>query len=451
MCQKSQLARLGLFDAKVPRYTSYPTAPHFGAEVDSGHFISWLGQIPRGSSISLYLHVPFCRNLCWFCMCRTQGARSDAPINDYVSALLNEIDLLKSHLPHGVTVSRLQLGGGTPSILSPDMIRTLMAALQELAPLAPTGEISIEIDPNEFDQARCDALVETGLHGASVGVQDFNPEVQKTIGRLLDFDRTHQVVAMLRAGGVRNIRTDLLYGLPHQSEDAIRHSTEKLLSLSPDRMALYGYIHLPALIRRQAMIPTEDLPTPETRLNLFEVASAQILAAGYQAIGIDHFAQPTDGLAKALKSGQLRRGFQGYVDDPAEVLIGLGASAVSRFPQGYVQNNPSTNHYIAQVSRGQFASARGHAFEGEDQLRGWMIETLLCRFQLPRVEAVRRFPNLIDRFDQLITSADQAFPEVLQITPLDLTMPQESRPLARIIARHFDAYDGAAASHSSAA
>lgn len=451
MCQKSQLARLGLFDAKVPRYTSYPTAPHFGAEVDSGHFISWLGQIPPGSGISLYLHVPFCRSLCWFCMCRTQGARSDAPVEDYFSALLKEIALLKSHLPSGVTVSRLHLGGGTPTILSPKMIRTLMTALHEVAPLPPKGEISIEIDPNEFDQARCDALVETGLHAASIGVQDFNPGVQKTIGRLLDFDRTHQVVTMLRAGGVRNIRADLLYGLPHQSEDAIRHSTDKLLSLSPDRVALYGYIHLPALIRRQAMIPTEDLPTPETRLTLFEVARAQILAAGYQTIGIDHFAQPKDALAKALKSGQLRRGFQGYVDDPAEVLIGLGASAVSRFPQGYVQNTPSTNHYISLVSRGQFSSARGHAFEGEDQLRGWMIETLLCRFQLPRVEALHRFPNLADRFDQLITSADQAFPEILHVTPLGLTVPQESRPLARIIARHFDAYDGSGASHSSAA
>ena len=443
MCQKSQLAKLGLFDAKVPRYTSYPTVPHFGPQIDAAQFTSWIGEIPERSQISLYLHVPYCRNLCWFCMCRTQGTRSDAPVSAYVETLKQEVSLLKRYLPKGISLSRIHWGGGTPTILSPKMIRDLAAAMAGLAPLAPDTEFSVEIDPNEFDQARCDALIEAGLTRASIGVQGFDNVTQQAIGRSLSFDRVAQVLAMLRQGGVQNLSTDLLFGLPHQSLEQIRQSTEQLLTLSPDRVALYGYKHLPAQVRRQAMIPSETLPRPEDRLELFKAARALCLTKGYEEIGIDSFARPGDSLIQARDTQSLKRGFQGYSDDPAEVLIGLGASAISRFPQGYVQNAPSTARYMAAIDAGSLASARGHAFAGEDHLRGRIIKALLCGFSIPGDQILPHCPGLETRFESLVAEACAAFPDILVKTQNGALVSEEARAITRVIARHFDAYEAA--------
>jgi len=445
MCQKSQLAKLGLFDAKVPRYTSYPTVPHFGPEIGATHLQSWLGQIPNGSQISLYIHIPFCRTLCWFCMCRTQGSRSDTPISAYVAAVIREIELLKSHLPPDVRLSRLHWGGGTPTILSPELIRILTQAQNSLAPLAPGAEFSVEIDPNEFDQARCDALVAAGLTRASIGVQGFDTTTQQAIGRSLSFDRVAGVVKMLRGCGVRDLNADLLFGLPHQDLAQISQSTRQLLSLSPDRVALYGYKHLPSMIRRQAMIPSETLPKPEDRLELFQAASAICLEEGYEEIGIDNFARRGDGLTLARDQSDLdkclKRGFQGYSDDPAKVLIGLGASAISRFPQGYAQNAPSTARYMAAIDAGSFATARGHLFQGEDQLRSRIIEALLCRFTIPRDQILAQCPDMGARFDALITQACAAFPAMLTQNTNGASLAKPAQAMARVIARHFDAYE----------
>ncbi|MFC4218142.1 radical SAM protein [Pseudophaeobacter arcticus] len=445
MCQESQLAKLGLFDAKVPRYTSYPTAAHFGPQIGAAHFQSWLGQVPAGSQISLYVHIPFCRTLCWFCMCRTQGTRSDAPISAYVAALKQEISLLRSHLPKDLSLSRIHWGGGTPTILPPEMIRDLAAALCEIAPLAPGAEFLVEIDPNEFDQARCEALIDAGLTRASIGVQGFDDTTQQAIGRSLTFDRVAQVVAMLRHGGVQDLSTDLLFGLPNQTLAQIRQSTRQLLSLTPDRVALYGYKHLPAMIRRQTMIPSETLPKPEDRLELFRAARAICLEDGYQQIGLDSFARPGDSLIHARETQDLnqglKRGFQGYDNDPAEVLIGLGASAVSRFPQGYAQNASSTAHYMAAIKTGCLASARGHAFAGEDHLRGRIIQALLCGFAIPRAQILAPCPEMAARFDTLVTEACAAFPGILVETTDGAVVTEQAQAITRVIARHFDAYE----------
>ena len=443
MCQKSQLAKLGLFDAKVPRYTSYPTVPHFGPLVHAAHFQSWIGQIPKGSRISLYLHVPFCRNLCWFCMCRTQGARSDAPISAYVETLKQEISLLQRHLPVDVTLSRIHWGGGTPTILAPEMDRDLAEALAGLAPLASGAEFSVEIDPNEFDSPRCDALMAAGLTRASIGVQGFDATTQQEIGRQLSYDRVVQVVDMLRQGGVRDLSTDLLFGLPHQSLEQIRQSTRQLLTLSPDRIALYGYKHLPAMIRRQTMIRSESLPKPEDRIELFNAARMLCLEAGYQQIGLDSFARPGDGLIQARDQHHLKRGFQGYSDDPAEVLIGLGASAISRFPQGFVQNAPSTARYMAAIAAGGFAAARGHDLTDDDRLRGEIIKALFCVFAIPKDRVLAQCPGQETRFDALVSQACAAFPGLLVKTKNGALVTEEARAITRVIARHFDAYEAA--------
>jgi oxygen-independent coproporphyrinogen-3 oxidase len=450
MMVKNQLAKLGLFDAKVPRYTSYPTAPHFTNAVSGQDYTKWIKEITPGSDISLYLHVPFCRRLCWFCACRTQGTQSDAPVAAYVETLKAELALLKAVLPAGVRLSRLHWGGGTPTLLSPAMMTDLIGAIFDVAPMAPQGEFSVEIDPNEIDAPRLDALAAAGMNRASIGVQDFDDAIQKTIGRIQGYDITRDAVLEIRARGVKSLNADILFGLPHQSRARITESVQKLLSLSPDRVALYGYAHVPWMAKRQQMIPSDALPTPEERLDLFETARQLFLWDNYAEIGIDHFATQTDGLTVAQRAGKLRRNFQGYTDDPADVLIGVGASAISKFPQGYAQNAPATGAHTGAIREGRFSVSKGHAFTPEDKLRGRMIEALMCDFSIDSTELQDSFGVSAARVQTLFDRAASQFPGVLDVSAGRLSVPVAARPLTRMIARSLDAYDMSKAGHSSA-
>ncbi len=450
MFSKSQLTKLGLFDAKVPRYTSYPTAPHFTAGVDPDRHASWISQIGEGSEVSLYVHVPFCRRLCWFCACRTQGTQRIEPVAAYLEVLKTELALLARTLPAGVRLSRLHWGGGTPTLLQPDMITDLAAAIAEVAPFAPNAEFSVEIDPNEIDQPRVDALAAAGMNRASVGVQDFDPTIQETIGRIQSFDETRDAIEMLRGAGIHSLNADILYGLPYQTRARMTESVQKLLSLNPDRVALYGYAHVPWMARRQSLIPTEALPAPEARLELFETARRLFQWDGYAEIGIDHFATPEDGLSVAQKAGRLRRNFQGYTDDTAKALIGVGASSISRFPQGYTQNAPATSAHAGAIRAGRFSTARGHVFQGEDKLRSRLIEALMCDFRIDSAEIRDSFGISPQRLDEMYQNAAHAFPGLLEISEDGLFIPEPARPLTRMIARSFDAYDLSKAGHSSA-
>lgn len=450
MVTRTQLAKLGLFDAKVPRYTSYPTAPHFSDTVGPKDFANWINAVPEGGEISLYVHVPFCRRLCWFCACRTQGTQSEEPVRAYVKTLLAELKLLKAELPAGVRLSRLHWGGGTPTLLAPDLMEMLAKAIFDVAPLAGHGEFSVEIDPNEIDGDRLDVLSAVGMNRASIGVQDFDAQVQETIGRLQGFDITRDAVDMIRARGIASLNADILYGLPHQSRERMTSSVQKLLSLSPDRVALYGYAHVPWMARRQTMIPSDALPTPDERLNLFDTARRLFLWDGYQEIGIDHFAAKHDGLAEAQTFGRLRRNFQGYTDDTADVLIGVGASSISRFPQGYTQNAPSTGKHTGAIRDGRFSTAKGHRFSGDDLLRARMIEALMCDFRVSAEEMQRSFDIPASRFAELMAPVAREFGAFVTLNDDGLFIPQEARPLTRMIARSLDAYDLSKAGHSSA-
>ncbi|MEX0281908.1 MAG: oxygen-independent coproporphyrinogen III oxidase [Arenibacterium sp.] len=450
MITKSHLSRMGLFDARVPRYTSYPTAPHFSPDVQAQSHRAWVESIAPGSEISLYVHVPFCRRLCWFCACRTQGTQSDAPVIAYLDTLQSELAMLARHLPDGVTLSRLHWGGGTPTLLTPDMMQGLADAIAEVAPLAETGEFSVEIDPNEIDEARLDILAKAGMNRASIGVQDFDPEIQETIGRHQSFELTRMAIDMIRARGIESLNADILFGLPHQSRQRMTESVQKLLALSPDRVALYGYAHVPWMARRQALIPTDALPGPEDRLALFETARQLFLWDGYKEIGIDHFARPDDGLSKAQSAGNLRRNFQGYTDDMSKVLIGVGASAISRFPRGYTQNAASTSQHTAAIRQGAFSTSRGHCFSGQDTLRARLIEAVMCDFHVSSDEITSRFGISATDLRALFESANRAFDNFLQVSETGLNIPEDMRPLARLIARHFDSYAVNEAGHSSA-
>jgi oxygen-independent coproporphyrinogen-3 oxidase len=450
MTSESQLSQLGLFDARVPRYTSYPTAPQFSDAVNADIFSSWIKEIAPGSQISLYLHVPFCRRLCWFCACRTQGTSSEKPVIAYVETLKQELALLRTILPEGVTLSRLHWGGGTPTLLPAAHMTDLAKAIYAAVPLGPNAEFSVEIDPNEIDTARLDALAEAGMSRASIGVQDFDLEIQTTIGREQTYELTRDAIEAIRAHGVNSLNADILYGLPHQTKTKITDSVRKLLSLNPDRVALYGYAHVPWVARRQQMIPSDSLPRPEERLALFDTARRLFLRDSYGEIGIDHFARPSDGLAVAAQNRTLRRNFQGYTDDTAVALVGLGASSISRFPQGYAQNISGTSDWTRSVRAGRFATARGHTFRGDDILRGRIIEALMCDFEVKPTELITGFGANPAELAQMFAIAKAKFGGFVQVSDDVMRIARDGRPLTRMIAALFDTYAMSKAGHSSA-
>ncbi|MEM8632325.1 MAG: oxygen-independent coproporphyrinogen III oxidase [Pseudomonadota bacterium] len=448
MDRLTQLSRMGLFNARVPRYTSYPTAPQFSDRIGDRSQAAWISAIPARSEISFYVHIPFCRRLCWFCACRTQGTKTGAPVPGYLDTLKQELDLIRAHMAEGVTLSRLHWGGGTPTILTPDQIGWLTRAILDVVPLSDHAEFSVEVDPAEIDDARLDALAEAGMTRASIGIQDFDPTIQATIGRDQPFDLTRDVVAALRARGIDSLNADMVYGLPHQTRARLTESVQKLLSLSPDRIALYGYAHVPWMARRQQMIPTDSLPRPEDRLALFETAQRLFTWDGYTQVGIDHFARPADGLARALKERRLRRNFQGYTDDTADVLLGIGASSISRFPQGYSQNATGTSEYAKALQDGRFATLRGHAFQGEDMLRAHIIERIMCDFAVNFAALARECGVTEEDLSARFSAVEAEFRPVVLVDRTGFRIKPEGQPLARVIASRFDAY--AAARHSAA-
>lgn len=373
-----------------------------------------------------------------------------SPVAAYVDTLLAELDLLREALPQGITLSRLHWGGGTPTLLEPQMITRLAGAIMDAFPLAEGGEFSVEIDPSEIDMARMQALALAGMTRASIGVQDFDPLIQQTIGREQSFHTTAEAVRLIRDHDIASLNTDILYGLPHQTPARMSDTVQKLLALSPDRVALYGYAHVPWMSKRQVMIPDDALPGNEARLTLFDTARALFQTDGFDQIGIDHFARPDDRLARAAKSGSLRRNFQGYTDDQAQVLLGLGASSIARLPQGYVQNAPATHAYTSAVRAGQLPHTRGHAFTPEDHWRGRMIEALMCDFEIDALEFVLDHGMNSADLRQLLDPIKARFGDAVEIGPSGLRITEKGRPLTRMIANALDAYACTPTGHSPA-
>lgn len=449
MSSPDSLRALGLFQARAPRYTSYPPANHFG-EVTPETVAGWIGDVPAGARLSLYAHIPYCRRLCWFCACRTQGTQTDRPLIPYLAALEREIATVASLLRPDVTISQIHLGGGTPTLLNPDMIATLTDRLRAFRPLADDLEFSVEIDPTEVDQPRIDALARAGMTRASIGVQDFDPLVQDSIGRAQSFEQTRDVVTMLRGAGVGSLNMDLLYGLPYQTKARMIDTVNKVIELRPDRVALYGYAHVPWMAKRQVMIPEDELPDAEGRLELFETAQRLFAWAGYKQIGIDHFALPEDRMAQMADSQTLRRNFQGYTADPNDALIGFGASAISRYPQGYAQNHSASATYTGAVQTGALASARGHAFSADDMLRSDIIEQIMCHFRVDLAAIASQHSVDVADLQQLVAPCLDAFPDHVAINGDSLSLTRDAALVARLVCQRIDAYDAPEGRHSKA-
>ncbi len=450
MTQIDQLRRYGLFDAKVPRYTSYPPANHFAADAGALHQRDWLQAVQPGAEVSLYIHIPFCKRLCWFCACRTQGTKTLRPVDLYVNVLLQEMAQVARLLPPDVRIGRLHLGGGTPTILSPKTMTRLLTGVFDSFRRAEGFEFSVEIDPTEAAPDLLQTLADHGMNRASIGVQDFDPKVQDAIGRAQSFAQTFDCIQILRAAKVHSLNMDLLYGLPHQTRASLVDTLEQVLALQPDRLALYGYAHVPWMSKRQVMIDGTALPSAEARFELTDMAQRMLRLDGFLPIGIDHFARPGDSLAVAAHSGGLRRNFQGYTDDQAKVLIGLGASAISQFPQGYVQNHAATAAYTSAIDQGRLAGARGHVLSDADRLTARMIEQLMCSFAIDTEALAAEFPDQGAIVAGAVAALVTAYPDACISDGTGLRIAEGFAPLVRVMAGHLDYYRAGQTAHSSA-
>jgi oxygen-independent coproporphyrinogen-3 oxidase len=428
-------------DERLPRYTSYPTAPHFSADIASRDYRAWLSALPATPPGSIYVHIPFCRSMCWYCGCHTTITQKDEPIAGYLAALYREIAAVADLPGVPVSVQHVHFGGGTPTIVAPEAFDDLLRLLRARFRIPADAEIAVEIDPRRLAPAMAATLAKAGVTRASFGVQTFDPAVQQAINRVQSFEQTAAAVNALRTRGVRSINFDLIYGLPRQTVRSCISTVEKCLELQPNRLSVFGYAHVPTFKKHQQKIATAELPDAQARLDQAEAIAETLVAAGYARIGFDHYALPGDPLHSAQARGALRRNFQGYTSDPCQTLIGLGASAISRLPQGYVQNETVIARYIDQVTQHGLATAKGYRFAGDDLLRAALIERLMCdlRIDFDRVAAAHpaALGVLAQAMPQLQTLSAEG---IVHLDGRMLRIPEQARLLVRAVASVFDAH-----------
>jgi oxygen-independent coproporphyrinogen-3 oxidase len=432
-----------MFSAKVPRYTSYPTAPHFHTGIDAGTYSEWLRSIPQDTSLSLYLHIPFCDTLCWFCGCHTTAVTIYKPVIDYCDLLLREMALVSRALHARYRVSHIHWGGGSPTMLRIPEIHRINEATGTQFDIAPNADFGIEIDPRGLEPGTVQALKAAGVTRASIGLQDCDPKVQRAINRMQSNEETTRAVSLLRDAGIASLNIDLVYGLPHQSLQSWEATLHFALWLNPDRLAVFGYAHIPQFKKHQALIPESALPGIELRFALAELAQHVLCAHGYVAVGLDHFAKPRDPLAQAAASGNMTRNFQGYSTDRASALIGLGASAIGSLPSGYVQNLATVPSYRAALSRGEMPIARGVALSKEDRLRRAIIERLMCQLEVDLDQVSTDFGmSDADFSDALESLAPMVRDGVISFDRSRLIISPAWRSATRLVCAAFDQYLG---------
>lgn len=428
------LEKYGLFRAKVPRFTSYPPANRFELDTGRRHQEGWLRGVPEDAPISVYVHIPFCRRLCYFCACRTQGTQTLKPIASYVDTLIEEIRTLRAQLPANIRMGRLHFGGGTPTLLNEELMNQLCDAIFNTFATSADFEFSVEIDPTEAAPGILETLADWKMARASIGVQDFARDVQATIGREQSFDQTKAVVDRLRGLGIDSVNLDLVYGLPHQTRNSLAKTLARVLTLSPDRIALYGYAHVPQMSKRQVMISDESLPPPYERFRLAALAREMFVGAALLPVGIDHFARETDSLARAARDGSLRRNFQGYTDDPYRTLIGFGASAISEFAEGYVQNAVATTAYGERIKSDGIAGHRGYAMTAEDRMRADLVQDLMCRGQFDTAALRTRHAGFSAQIDAIALRLAFSFTGAVEVSGNVVAIKPEAASLTRVIA-----------------
>lgn len=432
------LARYGA--RAVPRYTSYPTAPSFSDAVGEIDYRAWLAAIAAATELSLYLHVPFCRAMCWYCGCNTTVSAREAPVTRYLDSLHDEVDLVTDALSARMPLRHLHFGGGTPTLMRSDEMIALMAQLRERFDVLPDAELAIEIDPRTLTSDMVAALARSGINRASLGVQSFDAQVQQAINRVQSFETTAKAVSDLRAAGIDSISLDLIYGLPHQSVASCRSTVDQALRLAPARLSVFGYAHVPHFKLHQRKIDETALPDTEARLEQSQAIADALTGAGYVQIGLDHFARPDDAMAQAAAAGTLHRNFQGYTTDSAPVLIGLGSSAIGRLPGGYVQNAVRISDYQKAIAEARLPVARGYAMSADDRLRGAIIERLMCDHRVDIATSCAAFDADPARLLATLDLDPLVDDGLIERDGTAIAVRDEARPLVRFVAAAFDAY-----------
>lgn len=423
-------------ETTVPRYTSYPTVTDFQPTVGAADHKAWLAGLDRRESISVYLHVPYCREICLYCGCNTKMAVRDEVISRYRRALEAEIALVAGVIDEAPDVGRLHWGGGTPSILGLDGLKSVFAVLKDRFPFEKSFEHAIELDPRHVGAEFADGLAALGVTRASLGVQDVNPMVQAAIGRIQPLSVVESAARRLRSAGIKNLNFDLIYGLPLQTLESVRETCRLVCAMAPDRIACFGYAHLPRLKANQRRIDEAALPSLDQRIDQAELIAEELARYGYVRIGIDHFAKPSDPLVSAGASGKLHRNFQGYTDDDKRILLGLGASSISTFAEGFVQNISDVPKYVQAIEAGNLATIRGCELDRDDQRRARIIERLMCDFA---VDVAAIAPDA-DFDSELSILAPMIRDGLLEVDGTKLFVTEAGRPVVRVIAAAFDAY-----------
>jgi oxygen-independent coproporphyrinogen-3 oxidase len=433
---------LSRYDQPGPRYTSYPTAPvwshDFGPDDHRESLVRANEQ--DGAGMSLYVHVPFCRSMCFYCGCSVIIARDPKNGDRYVEEVLQEAALARTTLQANRPVVQHHWGGGTPTFLTPEQLERLFKGLLAIYPHAPDAEISIEVDPRVTSVRQLEVLRECGFNRISMGVQDFDGEVQVAINRIQPFEQTRDLVEASRSLGFASVNLDLVYGLPHQTAAKFAESIQQVLGLRPDRLACYGYAHVPWLKKHQEVISVDDLPRGSDKLDLYLLSLNAFQDAGYEAIGMDHFALPEDGLVKAANSGDLHRNFMGYATHKAEDMLSFGVTSISEISGAFAQNVKQLNQYREHLQAGRLPVERGMRRSEDDEKRRAIILDLMCRFSLDYdahggAEAFRlHYSSAMEAMEPLARDG------LIELDDRGIRVTAIGRLFVRNVAMPFDAY-----------
>jgi oxygen-independent coproporphyrinogen-3 oxidase len=433
------------YDQPGPRYTSYPTAPYFHEGIKNQEYIDHIvhdNTSLDNKNLSLYFHLPFCDTLCYFCGCNMMVTRNFEKIDRYIDYIEKEIHLLKQHIDSDRKVIQLHWGGGTPTHLTPDQIRRLGGIIHDNFEFTPDAEVGVEIDPRELTFNHMKALQEMGFNRCSMGVQDFDAKVQETVNRIQPEDITRQTVEWSKELGFKSINLDLMYGLPFQKTDLFSTTIDKILSMNPDRLAVFNYAHLPGMIKHQRLIKDEWIPPREEKLQLLKLSIDKLSDAGYIYIGMDHFAKPDDELTIAMENGTLYRNFQGYSTHAGINLFALGITSIAMLSDVYFQNVKTLKEYYHLIDQNQLPIMRGIILNKDDILRREVITELMCNFRLKKASIEKKYNINFDSYfseslGQMGTLQEDG---LIKFDTDQLTVTNDGRLLIRNIAMKFDAY-----------
>ena len=433
------------YDVSGPRYTSYPTADRFVEAFGETELREWLAKRGIGGvsqPLSLYVHLPFCDTLCYYCACNKVVTRDHSSSAKYIKYLEKELALLEPSLGNLREICQLHWGGGTPTFLAREEMSALATAIDRHFRRAPDCESAVEVDPRRAAPGTLELLAGLGFNRVSLGVQDFDPQVQKAVHRMQSEEETRRVVGEARASGFRSVNIDLIYGLPKQTLDGFNRTLDQVIALDPDRIALYSYAHLPKVFKPQRRIAEADLPSAETKLQILSLAIGRLTRAGYLYIGMDHFARPDDELAIAQAQGRLQRNFQGYSTRRGSDLIGLGVSAIGAVGPTYYQNQKRLEDYYAALDAGRLPVARGLELTQDDLVRRAVIQALACHFRLS-IESIE-LSYLVDfhsRFAEELKDLRRLAAEgLVELQPDWILVTPKGRLLVRVVCAVFDRY-----------